>query len=71
MEDLTREPSGEKDWRTSSYCGTNACVQIALSATGALMRDSKDLGLPPLSFAGDSWAEFLAGVKRGEFDSVA
>jgi len=36
---------------------------------GAAVRDTKDRSRRPLVFAADEWADFLAGVKNGQFDS--
>lgn len=45
------------------------CVEVAYAADGsAAMRDSKDPQGPILKFSVDAFAEFLAAVKRGEFD---
>lgn len=59
-----------KNWRRSSYCGTNACVEVATTGTGALMRDSKLDDSPILGFTRSGWAGFLEAVKAGEFDRV-
>lgn len=46
------------------------CVEIALTADGGrAVRDSKDLGRPPLHFAGAGWQGFLLGIKHGTFDA--
>ena len=35
---------------------------------GAVVRDTKDRGREPLTFDGREWADFVSGVKNGEFD---
>jgi predicted secreted Zn-dependent protease len=55
-------------WRKSSYCGSNACVEVAQSADAILVRDSKDPASPVLSFTKDEWTAFVAGVNAGEFE---
>jgi hypothetical protein len=55
-------------WRKSSYCGTNACVEVAATDTGALMRDSKLDDSPILAFDHHTWRGFLEGVRAGDYD---
>ena len=55
------------DWRKSSFCGSNACVEVAKSHGNYLLRDSKDPNSPVLSFTPDEWTAFVAGVSAGEF----
>lgn len=41
----------------------NNCVEAARLGTGHLaVRDSKDTGLPPLSFSATAWTSFVAGL---------
>lgn len=54
-------------WRKSSYCGSGACVEVADTDGGVLMRDGKNPGQQPLAFSRDAWADFLDGIKAGEF----
>lgn len=46
------------------------CVEVGPCSCGrdVLMRDSKDPDGPVLAFGGGPWAQFLAGVRAGEFD---
>ncbi|HYZ38206.1 MAG TPA: DUF397 domain-containing protein [Pseudonocardiaceae bacterium] len=56
-------------FRASSRCSKGACVEVApLPDGGAVVRDSKDRAREPLSFNADEWADFVSGVKDGEFD---
>lgn len=56
-------------FRTSSRCSKGGCVEVApLPNGGAVVRDSKDRTREPLTFNSDEWADFVAGVRRGEFD---
>ncbi len=56
-------------WRTSTRSGDNgACVETRFADGTAQIRDSKDPSGPVLAFDPSSWAGFVAGVKRGEFD---
>lgn len=56
-------------WRRSSYCGSNACVEVAhVDDDAYLVRDAKDPDGVVLSFTAAEWAAFLSAVKAGEFD---
>jgi Domain of unknown function (DUF397) len=56
-------------FRTSSRCSKGGCVEVApLSDGGAVVRDSKDRAREPLIFDSQVWAEFVAGIRRGDFD---
>lgn len=57
-------------WRKSSYSNGNGgeCIEVADGFTGVMpVRDSKDPQGPALLFRAEAWADFLAGVKAGEF----
>jgi hypothetical protein len=55
-------------FRTSSRCGTGGCVEVApLPDGGAVVRGTKNRTLG-LMFDAQEWADFVAGVKDGEFD---
>ena len=54
-------------WQKSSYCGTNACVEVAMTSGSVLVRDSKNPHAAPLSFTADEWSAFVQGVRAGEF----
>jgi Domain of unknown function (DUF397) len=56
------------DWRRSTLCGTNSCVEVAFAASDVAIRDSKLRRGPVLQFDRVTWEEFLAGVRNGEFD---
>ena len=56
-------------WRTSSYsAGNGACVQVGVDGGGVPVRDSKDPDGPVLLFTQQQWAEFLLGIRDGEFN---
>jgi hypothetical protein len=48
--------------------GGGSCVEVATIARLVLVRDSKDPDSPVLAFTSVEWADFVAGVRRGEFD---
>jgi hypothetical protein len=58
-------------WRKSTRSGNggNSCVEVAKNLPDVVgVRDSKDRSGPVLTFGPEAWADFLAGVKHGEFD---
>lgn len=54
-------------WRKSTRCGTNACIEVAKVADEYLIRDSKDAQAEPLRFTAAEWEAFVEGVAAGEF----
>ena len=52
-----------QDWRKSSLCEQETCVETASAGPGVLVRDSKDVTIPPLRFGGVSWGAFIERVK--------
>lgn len=57
------------DFRTSSFCNSGGCVEVALLPTGEVaVRDSKAPGTSTLRYSAREWTDFVAGVKNGEFD---
>jgi Domain of unknown function (DUF397) len=71
---LADDPAGNPakiigPFEASSYCaGNGSCVEVApLAAGGWAVRDGKQgPGGPVLTFTGQEWAAFVAGVKAGE-----
>jgi hypothetical protein len=56
-------------YRTSSRCSNGGCVEVApLPDGGAVVRDTKHRTREPLTFNAQEWADFISGVKNGEFD---
>ncbi|MEU4243203.1 DUF397 domain-containing protein [Actinoplanes sp. NPDC026619] len=59
-------------WRKSTRSGAAGhCVEVADVPAAVLVRDSKDVEGPVLSFAAAQWSGFIAGVRAGEFDRTA
>jgi hypothetical protein len=60
----------ELHWFTSSFSGGNGngCVEVAFLPGAVAVRDTKDRTRAPHRYAAARWAEFLAGVRAGEFD---
>lgn len=55
-------------WHKSTASGNDGCVEVALSADGIWVRDTKDRPGPVLRFTRAEWDAFLTGVRQGEFD---
>jgi Domain of unknown function (DUF397) len=64
-------PSGLA-WIKSSFSFANGdCVEVASLPDGHIgVRDSKDSAGPVLRFTPAEWRAFVAGARRGEFDSL-
>jgi hypothetical protein len=55
-------------WRKSSYSGSNGgteCVEVAVVAETAAVRDSKNPDHAALTFPARGWATFLTVVRGG------
>ena len=69
--DFEGESSGDTSlihWHASSLCGTDACVEVAISDNRAFVRSSKNTASGYLVFDAPEWTAFLAGVRNDEFD---
>jgi len=59
-------------WFKSSYSGDQgACVEIAHTPAGVVVRDSKQNDQPGqqiFQFTGAEWQAFVDGARNGEFD---
>jgi Domain of unknown function (DUF397) len=58
--------------KATACTGTATCVEVATcDCQGGTVhvRDSKDEDGPTVPFDATAWAEFLAGVRAGEFDN--
>jgi predicted secreted Zn-dependent protease len=56
-------------WRKSTRSGAAGhCVEVANVPAAVLVRDSKDVDGPVLTFADNQWTGFLEGIRAGEFD---
>ncbi|GAA2618722.1 DUF397 domain-containing protein [Paractinoplanes durhamensis] len=59
--------SSSVNWRKSSRCASNACVEVAKVDGGVMVRDSKNPDQAPMRFTPEEWSAFVAGVNLGEF----
>lgn len=56
-------------WRRSSLCADNACVEVAHVGDTTMIRDSKlDHASPVLAFSSQAWADLCVAIKNGDFD---
>lgn len=61
---MNDHPAPSPNWRKSSYStSSNNCVEVASTANGILVRDSKDPASLILAFSPQSWAGFIRAVK--------
>jgi predicted secreted Zn-dependent protease len=67
--DLTR---GHKrlTWRTALSCNGGACVQVAAKENSVLIGNSRRPRSRVLEYSPDEWHEFVAGIKKGDFDDL-
>lgn len=58
-------------WRTSAYCASATCLEVAKLVGGDIgLRDSKQDSSPILPFSRSEFAAFVQGVKAGNFDDL-
>ena len=57
-------------WQKSSYCGTNACVEVSEWDENANLIAVRNSVAPKAKvlFSYDEWITFIQGVKNNEFD---
>jgi len=61
----------ELKWRKATVSNANGqCVELARTADGVAVRDSKDPDGPRLYFTRGEFAAWADGVMRGEFDDL-
>ena len=60
--------SSQLSWRKSAKCGSETCVEVAISDNRAYVRNSKEAAGPYLVFGPEEWRSFLAGARDHEFD---
>jgi len=69
----TAVPAGAGDgleWRRASFCGSAGCLELAATADGVAVRDSKDPDGPVLRYGRGEFAAWVAAAKAGEFDDL-
>lgn len=59
----------EVGWRRPSRCSSSTnCVEVAGAWVTVAVRDSADPDGPVLRFGRGAWAEFVEGVRAGDYD---
>lgn len=53
-------------WRKSSWCDTQACVEVVRLDDQVGVRNSRR-PRQHLEFGGQAWSAFIAGVRAGDF----
>ncbi len=61
--------SSAKQWRKSSQCETNTCLEVSRSNGLLWLRNSTSPGIT-VSCTTVEWASFRDAVARGEFDDL-
>lgn len=54
-------------WLRSSFCGTNACVEVWFAGSTVFVRNSADTSRLAV-FNRAEWRAFVEGVRAGEFE---
>jgi predicted secreted Zn-dependent protease len=67
----TGDARGDHRWRKSTASGSGNCVEVRVSGSSIVVRDSKSPAGPVLSFTADEWRAFVVGVRDGEFELEA
>lgn len=58
------------NWRKSERSIANGdCAEVASSATGVFIRDTKDQAQLTLCYPASSWRSFVSAVRTGAYDS--
>ena len=58
-------------WRKATHStATGACVEVAPTADGVLVRHSNQPDGAVVAYSRAEWCAFLSGVKAGEFDDL-
>lgn len=62
--DVTDTGRSDARWFKSTRTGGGDCVEVAFVDNTVLVRDSKDIDGPVLTFTRDSWRAFLADLPQ-------
>lgn len=67
----TTDSNQNLTWRKSSFSDANgACVELAETADGILVRNSNSPEQGTIAFSRPELAAWIAGCKAGEFDEI-
>lgn len=54
----------QQNWRKSSYCKTDDCVEVCKVGGTVLLRNSRDPQGPILKFSTEDWATFIEETRN-------
>jgi len=61
-----------RNWRKSGRSIANGdCAEVASSAAGVFVRDTKDQEQLTLCYSASSWRTFVSAVRTGTLDSLS
>jgi hypothetical protein len=63
-----KDRSARNGWHHAGRCESNQCVEVKIEDRTVSMRESRVPDGHQIVFTTDAWRDFLAAVKRGEFD---
>lgn len=61
---------GGSSFRRSSFCASNECIEVAMTADGTVRvrGAARNVKQQALTFTRQEWVAFIAGVKNNEFE---
>jgi len=59
------------DWQISRTCDGGQCIGVARKGDAVLIGNTSNPQAPVSEFTVSEWQQFLAGVKLGDFDTIA
>jgi predicted secreted Zn-dependent protease len=62
---------GDLDWHVSRTCDNGQCIKVARTGKIVVIGNTTKPEGPVSEFTVEEWRHFLAGVKLGDFDSIA
>jgi Domain of unknown function (DUF397) len=65
--DVAGRAGSDQGWHKSSTSEESNCVEVAITHSSVLIRNSRDRSGNVLSFTHGEWDAFLAGVRNNEF----
>ena len=66
----------QPNWRKTSFCASNECVEVARLNGMIVLRSTNgprgiSMGARRVQYTAEEWRSFVLGVKAGEFDDLA
>jgi hypothetical protein len=57
-------------FRTSSFCNTGTCVEVAVGARSVAVRDKKNPAAGHIQVKPRTWARFLGGIRADQWGTL-